>query len=250
VRGVPLNRAFSKLGLLSRSQATEAILAGRVKVNGRLVRDPAHLVIPERVRIAVDDQHHDRAPWRTILFHKPRGVVTTRRDPEGRRTIYDVLGRSASGLVAVGRLDLATSGLLLLTNDTQLAHWLSDPANAVPRTYLVAVRGELVTEDLDRLEEARQNLVSGAAALRPISATVRKSSGRESHLVVELREGKNREIRRLLSAIGHEVTRLKRVSFGPLTLAELPPGVWREVSSEEIRQAFRGALIDRGRKAR
>src|SRR5256885_7633288 len=119
---VALNRALSKLGILSRSQATDAIRAGRVRVDGRVIDDPAFLVAAERTRIAVDGEARARTRWRTILFHKPRGVVTTRRDPEGRRTIYDVLGDDARGLIAVGRLDLATTGVLLLTTDTQLAN--------------------------------------------------------------------------------------------------------------------------------
>src|SRR4051794_28720133 len=103
----PLSRAPSKLGVLSRSQAVDAIRAGRVAVNGRLVRDPAHLVVPERATVSIDGTTRTRSPWRTLLFHKPRGVVTTRRDPQGRRTVFDVLGDAGRGLVAVGRLDLA-----------------------------------------------------------------------------------------------------------------------------------------------
>ncbi len=133
---VSLNRALSKLGILSRAQATEAIRAGRVKVDGRVVTNPATSVVPERARITVDGTRRTRASWRTILFHKPRGVVTTRQDPEGRPTIYDIIGPSARGLIAVGRLDLATSGLLLLTTDTRLAHRITDPGNAVPRVVL------------------------------------------------------------------------------------------------------------------
>src|SRR5262245_36404892 len=110
---VALNRALSKLGILSRTQATAAIRAGRVRIDGRVVNDPAHLIVPERARITVDGEVRARRRWRTILCHKPRGVVTTRRDPEGRRTIYDVLGDAAQGLIAVGRLDLATTGVLL-----------------------------------------------------------------------------------------------------------------------------------------
>jgi len=221
---VALARALSKLGILSRAQATDAIRAGRVRVDGRIVRDPAQRVVPERAVLAVDDEPRTRAAWRTILFHKPRGVVTTRDDPEGRRTIYDVLGRDAHGLIAVGRLDLASTGLLLLTTDTQFANWLSDPANAVPRVYIVTVRGTVTPEE--------------AAALPAPRVEVRKASRRESHLVVELRQGKNREIRRMFEAIGHEVTRLKRVSFGGLELNDLEPGQWREVTRAEIREAF------------
>src|SRR5215472_11632232 len=143
---VPLNRALSKLGVLSRAQATAAILSGRVRVWGRVVQTPAALVTPETDRIEVDGHRAHQTQWRTILFHKPRGVVTTRSDPEGRPTIYSVLGAAGEGLVAVGRLDFATSGLLLLTSDTQFAHWLTDPTNEIPRVYVVTVRGR-VTPD-------------------------------------------------------------------------------------------------------
>jgi 23S rRNA pseudouridine2605 synthase len=236
---VALNRALSKLGILSRSQATDAIRAGRVRVDGRLVRDPAHPVVPEHARIAVDERPHRRAAWRTVLFHKPRGVVTTRRDPEGRRTIYDVLGDDARGLIPVGRLDLATTGLLLLTTDTQLANWISDPANGIPRVYAVTVRGEVTPEDLSAL---------------PARVTLRKASSRESHLIVELREGKNRQVRRMFETIGRDVTRLKRVSLGGLELRALEPGQSRELARAEIRAAFPGSPVReeerKGRKGR
>ena len=221
---VPLNRALSKLGILSRAQATEAIRAGRVRVDEVVVRDPLKPVVPERGRIAVDGLTRHRAAWRTIAFHKPRGVVTTRRDPDGRRTVYDVLGEEGDGLVAVGRLDLASTGLLLLTTDTQLANWLTDPTNAVPRVYLVAVRGRVTPET--------------AAALPAAHVVVRKASTRETHLTVELTQGRNREIRRMFEAIGHEVTRLKRVRIGGLELGDLAPGAWREISRDEVLSSF------------
>jgi 23S rRNA pseudouridine2605 synthase len=226
---VALNRALSKLGILSRAQATEAIRAGRIRVDGRVVVDPAHLIVPERARITVDGETRARARWRTILFHKPRGVVTTRRDPERRRTIYDVLGDEGRDVRAVGRLDLASTGLLLLTTDTQLANWITDPANGVSRVYVVTVRGDLMPAALTDLPAAR--------------VTLRKSSGRESHLTVELDEGKNRQVRRMFAAIGHEVTRLKRVRLGGLELGALEPGMWREVTRSELRAAFPGARI-------
>jgi len=223
----PLNRALSKLGLLSRKLATDAIRAGRVRVDGRIVTDPFHPVVPERARISIDETVQRRPAWRTLMFHKPRGVVTTRRDPEGRRTIYDVLGDTGVGLVAAGRLDLATSGLLLMTNDTQLANWITDPANAIPRVYLVTIRGEMTTE------------LPGV--------TSRKRSKRETHLIVELRQGRNREIRRMFESIGHEVTRLKRVQFGGLEIGDLEPGEWRELTRAEVRAAFPGARAVRSR---
>ncbi len=225
-RKVALNRALSKLGILSRKQAGAAIVAGRVRVDGLIVTEPAHQVVPERVHIVVDDERREKAAWRTIVLNKPRGVVTTRRDPEGRKTVFDVIGDEADGLIAAGRLDAATTGLLLLTTDTRLANWITDPENAVPRVYIVTVRGEVTPDDLERLQ--------------PASATLRKASGRESHLTVELREGKNREIRRLFAGIGHEVTRLKRVKFGGLELGDLEPAGWRELTRADVRAAFGG----------
>lgn len=228
MKKIPLNRALSKLGVLSRAQANDAILAGRVRVNGRMVRKPTTMIVAEQVRIELDGGQARKAPWRTILFHKPRGVVTTRSDPEGRQTVYDVLGDEARGLIAVGRLDLATSGLLVLTSDTQLADWLTDPANGVPRLYVVTVRGRVTPEDLACLTG---------------DITLRKASNRESHLLVELREGKNRQVRRMFAQLGREVTSLKRVRFGGLELGTLAPGQFREVLHTEIAIAFPAVVL-------
>jgi 23S rRNA pseudouridine2605 synthase len=213
---VPLARALSKLGLLSRSQAIAAILDGRVSVGGRVEANPAALVAPEHTQLHVDGEPASPAVWRTILFHKPRGVVTTRSDPEGR------------GLITVGRLDLATSGLLLFTTDTRLADWITDPVHAVPRLYAVTVRGRIVETDIARLTGR---------------ATLRKASARESHLLVELTEGRNRQVRRMFETIGHEVTALKRVRLGGLDLGRLEPGQHRELSPREIVHAFPGAPV-------
>jgi len=231
---VPLDRALSKLGLASRTEARRLIAAGRVVVNGRVVRDPATMVVPERARLTVDGtaSTRGRAARRVVLFHKPRGTLTTRRDPEGRPTVFDVLGDTSRGLVAVGRLDLASTGLLVLTNDTQLANRLTDPSQRVPRRYLVTVRGRVTPETVSLLEAG---LVLPAArssrATEPLSASrveIRKASGRETHLIVELIEGRNRELRRLFGAAGHEPTRIHRISFGDYELGDLQPGRWRD----------------------
>ena len=228
---VPLARALSKLGISSRTAATAQILAGRVAVDGRVIRDPSHPVVPERARITVDGETARRGRWRLLLLNKPRGTVTTRRDPQGRPTVFDLLGDEARGLVAVGRLDLATTGLLLLTSDTQLAHRLTDPESGVVRRYVVTVRGNLTDDEAARM-------IAGFDDIHADSVHVRKRSARESHLIVELREGRNREIRRLCASVGHEVTALKRIAFGGLELGDLPPGQWRSVSRDEVRQAF------------
>jgi 23S rRNA pseudouridine2605 synthase len=206
------------------------------------VRDPLAPVAVERSRLEVDGITTAPRAWRTLLFHKPRGVLTTHRDPEGRSTVYDVLGESGHGLIAVGRLDRATSGLLLMTTDTRLADWITDPRNAVPRVYLVTVRGRVSPETIAPLTAG---VPSSAGELRAHAVTIRKASGRESHLAVELREGKNREVRRLFEAIGHEITRLSRVQLGGLTLGDLPPGRTRELTRDEIARAFPLAPIAR-----
>jgi 23S rRNA pseudouridine2605 synthase len=235
---VSLERALSKLGLASRSEARSLIRDRRVTVDGRTATDPLQPVVPERIRIEIDDRTAVRAQPLTILLHKPRGVVTTRFDPEGRPTVYGCLEGLDVHVVPVGRLDAATSGLLLLTNDTRFADWVTDPANAVPRIYIVTVRGELTAAAAQRLTEGIED---SGERLSARAVTVRKRSRRETHLVLELTEGKNREIRRLLAAAGHEVTRLKRVSFGSLELGNLPPGGWREVAAEELTAVFPGA---------
>ena len=194
--------------------------------------------MPERDRLTVDGQGVQRARWRLILLNKTRGTVTTRRDPEGRPTVFDLVGETGRGLIAVGRLDRATSGLLLLTTDTRLANWLTDPATAIVRRYVATVRGELTDVDAARM-------MAGIDEVRAHDVHVRKRSARETHLVIELVEGKNREIRRLCSAVGHEVTALRRVAFGSLEIGDLAPGAWREVSRAEARRAF-GPTVELG----
>jgi 23S rRNA pseudouridine2605 synthase len=212
------------------------IEAGRVRVNGEIRKHPLYPVNPDKARIEIDGQSASRSSPRVFLLHKPRGTVTTRVDEKGRRTVFDLLDEKLS-LHAVGRLDWATSGLLILTNDTRLSSWLTDPDNEVPRVYLVSVRGE-VSEA--KLREIERGLVVDGERLQAAHARLRKASGRESHLTLELRQGKNREIRRLLEAVGHEVTKLKRVSYGGLELGELAPGEYRELTPEEVRKAFPG----------
>jgi 23S rRNA pseudouridine2605 synthase len=237
---VPLARALSKLGLMSRAQAVQRIMAGDVRVGGRTVRDPGYPVIPEAARIAVHGDTIARAAPLTILLHKPRGVVTTRSDPQGRRTVYDLLTGVPTYVAPVGRLDLASTGVLLLTNDTRLSHWLADPANRIVRTYIVTIRSELVDANVSRIE---RGIRDKGELLRASRVDVLKRSARETHVRVELLEGKNRELRRLFAACGHEVTRLKRIAFGGLELGALAAGQWRIVTRREIQEAFPGAPI-------
>jgi 23S rRNA pseudouridine2605 synthase len=234
---VPLARALSKLGLASRSRAIELVLAGRVLVDGRVERDPGASVVPERIAVTIDGHAVDAPPARTIALHKPRGVVTTRRDPEGRPTVYALIADAGRGLAPVGRLDLASTGLILCTTDTQLAAWITAPEHAVEREYAVTVRGRLASEDADRLTAG---LLLDGVLNRAAAVLVRKASGRETHLAVTLTEGKNREIRRLFAALGHEVTRLHRVRIGGIALGSLEPGSWRNIPEEFLARAFPG----------
>jgi 23S rRNA pseudouridine2605 synthase len=226
---------MSKLGLASRAEARRLIVDGRVRVDGRVVRHPTTAVALDRARIVIDDAAPAAviADRRVLLFHKPRGTVTTRHDPEGRRTVFDVLGDAGRGLVAVGRLDLASTGLLIFTNDTHLANGLTDPAERVPRRYVVTVRGRVTPETAHKLEEGLVAPGSGASGraerLRASRVEIRKASNRETHLIVELVEGRNRELRRLFAAVGHEPTRIHRISFGEYELGNLQPGQWREI---------------------
>jgi 23S rRNA pseudouridine2605 synthase len=233
---VSLERALSKRGLASRSEARTLILQGRVSVDGRTLTNPSTRVVPERVAIAIDGAvGRAKAEPFTIALHKPRGYVTTRSDPEGRKTIYDLLTDVPQRVIPVGRLDLATGGLLILTNDTQFGNWLTDPASKIPRVYLVTAKGEVTDDIAARLVNG---VVSGRERLAAAAALVRKRSKRESHLTITLTEGRNREIRRLLDAVDHPVTALRRVQFGGLELGTLAPGKWRTVPAAELRAAF------------
>jgi len=225
-----LERALSKLGIASRSQTKQWIAAGRIAVNGRIVKDPLFLVALESADIAIDGKAALRAASCTIMLYKPRGVVTTRSDEKNRKRVYDLLPARWQHLHPVGRLDMATTGLLLMTTDTQLSNFLTDPDNGIPRTYAVTVQGKITDEDVRRLSEGTKDR---GEMLVPSKVTLRKASRKESHLIMELCEGKNREIRRMFEALGSEVIALKRIAFGKLKLGTLQPGQFREIGPAE-----------------
>jgi len=231
-----VDRLLSKLGIASRGTSQQWVRAGRVQVNGRVIRDPATWVLWPKDSVSVDGQPIEDSAKRFILFHKPKGVITTHSDDKDRQTIFDVLPADLGYLHAVGRLDQATSGLLLLTNDSVLSSYLTDPAHKVMRTYLVSVRGEFTEA---QAKEATVGVVEGGERLQCHSVKIQKSSGRESHLEVVLVQGKNREIRRLCMALGHEATRLRRIQYGPFKLEDLPLGAWREIPIEDVRKMLR-----------
>lgn len=227
---VPLERALSKLGLASRTQTQAWIVEGRLAVNGRIIKDPRFAVVPEKDRFALDGVSLQAEARGCVLLHKPRGYVTTRSDEKGRKTVFDLLPQSLQSFHAVGRLDMYTSGLLLLTNDTRLSSFLTDPRSTIPREYIVSVEGKLEDPAIQRLLDGIED---DGELLKASAVRIRKTSGKESHAFVTLHEGKNRELRRLFAAIGHPITKLKRIAFGPIALGELDSGKHRELSADE-----------------
>ncbi|HEX2955491.1 MAG TPA: pseudouridine synthase [Chitinispirillaceae bacterium] len=232
---VPLNRVLSKLGYASRNQAVEMITSGEISINGDICRDPQRLISMETAKIYHNGTLLKPQKLLVIMLYKPKGVITSRKDEQGRPTVYSLLPPELHKLHCAGRLDWATSGLLLLTNNTVLSSWLTDPHSGVPRIYVVTVRGLVTGQDAEKM---LSGITDDFEELKSDAVIIRKSSRRESHLVMTLTEGKNREVRRLCSSTGHEVTKLKRVQYGPLTLGNLAPGEYRELSIEEMTTAF------------
>jgi len=223
---VPLERVLSKLGFASRKQTRQFINEGRIKVNGKTVRDGLFQVAPETDQIMLDGKAVKKAQEITVMLNKPRGIVTTKSDEKGRKTIYSLLPQELQHLHPVGRLDMATTGLLILTTDTQLSNFLTDPLNEIPRTYVVTVEGRIDGGDLVKMQNGIED---NGEILKTVHVEARKVSNKESHLTMTLTEGKNREIRRMMEALGHEVTALKRISFGDIDLGDLKPGEYKEV---------------------
>ena len=231
---VSLPRALSKLGLCSRSQAMDAVRQGRVRVGGDIVRDVGFRVDMRRDRIELDGERARAVSHRYLALNKPRGLVTTRSDPQGRPTVYAALPPDVPHLSPVGRLDQASEGLLLFSNDTQWAARITDPGSHVDKTYHVQV-GALPDEALlQRLRAgvaADDGEVLAAKAVREL-----RRGGRNAWLEVVLDEGRNRHIRRMLAALGLETLRLVRVAVGPVTLGTLAKGAWRDLSEDEVRE--------------
>jgi len=217
-----LVRFLPKQGICSRTQAFDLIRSGRVSLNGKSVTDPNRTVSASD-RILIDGKSPlKKSQNRYILFHKPAGCITTRKDEKGRRTVYDALGDAGGWMFPVGRLDKDSEGLLLFTNDTAFGDFLTDPANKVRRTYTVTVAGLLSADDVAR---ARRGVDIGRGERsRPVSIKVLSADAGKTILEITLIEGKNREIRRLCEALGAPVTRLVRTAYGPFRLGGLPAG--------------------------
>lgn len=227
-----LDRVLSRFGLASRTEAREAIQAGRLKVNGRVVRDPDCWVRPGEDMIQLDGQRLKPSRKIYLLFYKPKGVITSHGDPGGRKTVYDCVGEMKSWVFPVGRLDKDTSGLLLLTNDTEFADFITNPESRIPKTYLVKTNALLSDEVLRRLNEGV--VMKRGDFAKPEMVRRLEDRGKYTWLEVVLTEGKNREVRRMVEAVGFKVLKLVRTRLGPLTLGGLEVGRFRELTSAEV----------------
>lgn len=230
--GVRVQKFLSRAGVASRRKAEELMTEGRVRVNGEVVRELGTRIDPDEDAVTVDGRLVTRPPVRWILLHKPRGHLTTKRDPHGRPTVYDLLPDRFRGLRYVGRLDLDTEGLLLFTNEGDAVHRLLHPSWEVDREYRATVEGRPDRDTLRRLEEGVE-LEDGPA--RAVKARRAEDVGHGAVLSLILKEGRKREVRRMCQAVGHPVTHLARVRFGPVELGEIPAGEWRELSDAEVR---------------
>ena len=233
---VSLARALSKFGVCSRREAERWIEAGRVTVDGRVVLWPQRRIDPRESRVAVDGLPARDGTERIVLaLNKPVRYITSRVDPGGRPTVYDLIRDVDRWVFPVGRLDRDSSGLLVLTNDHRLGQRLTDPVHHVPRTYHVLLAGVPDEETLRTLRHGvplGDGTLSRPARVRALGA----ARGAQAWLEIVLTEGRNRQVRRMCAAVGHDVRELVRVAVGGLKLGELPPGRWRQLTPSEVRR--------------
>jgi 23S rRNA pseudouridine2605 synthase len=232
-KGERIAKVIARAGLCSRRDAEAWILEGRVKVDGKVLETPAFCVTPQN-RIVVDGAPLPQAePPRLWLYHKPKGLVTTHKDEMGRQTIFQALPADLPRVISVGRLDLNSEGLILLTNDGELARHLELPATGWIRRYRVRLHGSVDTESLKKLEKG---LTIEGIHYGSIIATLDRQQGDNAWVTVSLQEGKNRELRRVFEFLGWPVTRLIRISYGPFQLGTLAPGEVKPVASRILKE--------------
>ncbi|MBW4707498.1 rRNA pseudouridine synthase [Roseobacter sp. YSTF-M11] len=238
--GDRIAKVLSRAGIASRREAERMIEAGRVGVNGKQISSPA-LNVTTQDKITVDGKEISAPePPRLWLFHKPTGLVTTDHDEKGRDTIYSALPEDMPRVMSIGRLDLNSEGLLLLTNDGGVKRKLELPATGWLRRYRVRVNGR-PTED--SLEPLRKGITTGGDHFQPMTVTLDRQQGANAWLTIGLREGRNREIRRAMEEVGLSVNRLIRISYGPFQLGDLKPGAVEEVRRKLVRDQL-GLVLD------
>ena len=231
-----LERVLSKAGLGSRVEARSWVHAGRVTVNGKVTRNPDQWVDMERDRVRFDDRPLVARDRVYLLLYKPTGYLTTYKDPDGRPTVYELVADVGTFLSPVGRLDLNTSGLLLITNDNRFAERVTNPDSHVPKTYLVKALTLLTDAHLQQLRDGIE-LADGPT--RPATVRRLRNSEKYTHFEITLTEGRNRQVRRMVEALGAKVLKLVRVKVGPIGIGTLPIGKWRLLTPAEVK-AFKG----------
>jgi pseudouridine synthase len=232
-----LDRVLSKAGVGSRTEARRWIADRRVEVNGRVVTDPDRWIDPDRDRVAFDGTRLRAASKVYLLLYKPKGYLTTYRDPQGRKTVYDLMPPGDRFLFPVGRLDLDTSGLLVMTNDSAFAEGLTNPASGVEKTYLVKASKLLSDDDLGTL---RAGVTLKDGPTRPARVTRLRDSGGRTVFEITITEGRNRQVRRMVESLDAKVLKLVRVAIGGLRIGELAIGKTRPLLAAEIRRLVPG----------
>ena len=202
-----------------------------MRVNGKLIQNPDHWVDLERDRVTLDGKAIQSARKTYILLYKPRGYVTSHGDPDGRPTVYDLVGDTGIWLAPVGRLDLDTSGLIIMTNDTQFAERITNPAHDVPKTYQIKASGLLTEEQLQRL---RAGVELSDGPTRPAEVSRLRDGPKHTFLEMTIREGRNRQVRRMLEAVESKVSKLVRTGIGGIRIGDLQIGKWRRLTEQEV----------------
>jgi pseudouridine synthase len=233
-----LERVLSKAGVGSRVDARSWTHAGRVRVNGQITRNPDQWIDMKRDRVLFDGKPLVARERIYLLLYKPPGYLTTYKDPEGRPTVYDLIADAGTFLSPVGRLDLDTSGLLLMTNDNQFAERVTNPTSHVPKTYLVKASAVLTDTQLQQLRDGIE-LADGPT--RPALVTRLRDSGKFTHFEITLTEGRNRQVRRMVEALQAKVLKLVRVRIGHIAIGRLPIGKWRLLTAAEVASLSKGS---------
>ncbi len=235
-RGVSLERAISKLGYTSRKVARELIIQGRVKVNSKRIENPSFRVDLKKDKIEVDGKILKPREKIYIIFNKPKGVVTTRKDEFGRKTIYDFI-KLDTWVAPAGRLDKDTAGLLILTNDNKFADFITNPQSKVSKTYLVKLNKKIKPEDLLKLQIGVEIEIDGKKyTTLPAKVELVKTNPKTCWVEIQIIEGKNRQIRKMFEKLGYEVDTLIRTKIGNFEDKSLKPGEWRFLKKEELKQ--------------
>ena len=230
---IRLQKVLAQAGVASRREAEKMILSGKVKVDGKVIKELGTKADPEKNDIEVDGRSISKAERKAYyLLNKPKGYVTTMRDPQGRRTVNDLLKDIDERVYPVGRLDYDTTGVLIITNDGELANALAHPKKEIEKCYHALVRGIPSNEALKRLREG-VHLEDGKTA--PARVKVLEIKGNTSWLEIIIHEGKNRQVKRMCEAVKHKVLKLKRTRFGPLELGDLRSGDLKELTRNEIK---------------